>query len=291
MTTTRAERWMLGGAWTLIAASLAWGGWRLASRPDVQPWVLREAARIEAMKKSRLHPLPPHTAGPPAAGATVPEAAPIHRWTGFLTPRIIALELPPAPITLKVLRIPLYSGKATLDGVELTWTLADAKPFPLRPHETRKDQDPVGFVIERRREGGTPELLTVVGPKVRSVSDSGAEPRLRYEYQVSALGTQTDRQTGKDAVVAVTAGGTVEARTPSPVRVKLAGGDRNFAILRVETYNRTERKWVPSTHRVSPGGAIGESGWTLGALRFDGFTLTAEAGDDEGGTRVLRTDD
>ncbi len=82
----------------------------------------------------------------------------------------------------------------------------------------------------------------------------------------------------------------IEVGAPANRRLRLMGGvDAKIAFLRSETYNRERKQWVPADHRARPGERVGGTGWTLDALRFDGFTLTADVTDENGVPRTIST--
>jgi hypothetical protein len=130
-----------------------------------------------------------------------------------------------------------------------------------------------------------------VGPKERSFTDLSTEPRLTYRYWVELTGDESVYDSYPPVAKPATKGLhlSAEARTPAATRVKLVGGDKDNGILKVETYDRAQKKWVGKLVQTAPGRAVGTSGWTLNGLRFDNFTLVADVTDDEGVDRVLNT--
>jgi hypothetical protein len=185
----------------------------------------------------------------------------------------------------------LGTAKAEFQGTTVTWTLQDAPKEALPSHITQKVGKPLGFIVLRRGPEGKEEVLAKVGPEAKSFTDVSTKPLATYRYRVLVTGEETNRSSYPAVQEAVTKGlpGSAEAKTPSNVRVKLLGGDRTIATLRVETYDRTQKKWIAKLVTAAPGREVGSSGWTLKGLRFDNFTLVAELTDDDGVDRVLDT--
>jgi len=102
-------------------------------------------------------------------------------------------------------------------------------------------------------------------------------------------GNRSDGVRGQAASGDEPDGHSVKAVLPSDVRVKLIGGGPNHAVLRVETYDRDKKYWVPKTVLANPGEPIDGTGWSLNSLTMNTFTLAAEATDDAGVVRKLTT--
>jgi hypothetical protein len=185
-------------------------------------------------------------------------------------------------------------SKATLDGTTLAWSLEDRK-VDLKDWMIRKAAKPSGFAVYRQRGEEAPLKLAELGPDARSYEDLSAEPLRTYRYWVTLTGRENLRTTYADAdnLVTVTnkADRPASAMGPSATRVKLVGGDRTHAVIKIETYNRPGKYWAAKTLLVNPGDKVAGTGWSLNGLRFDNSTLAAEMTDDAGVARVLTTRD
>jgi len=284
------DKLMVWSAWGLMAAVGSLSSWRISQTPKVDP--------IIAMLEKDLHPegrvMPP----PPPVPVwnnpwdkTLPQARPVGLGAGdvYVPPPPPPPPPPPAP----VYALPLAKvgeAKSDLHGITITWTMSE-NGISVASEMTVLPSKPAGFVIQRQCEDGVAETLAKVGPEVRSFADLSTAPRQTYRYWVLVTGEETNRDTMKKEMVTKGLPASAEARTPSNVRLKLVGGDRTIATLRVETYDRTQKKWIPKTVMADPGRDVGSSGWTLNGLRFDNFTLVAELTDDGGVVRVLSTKD
>ncbi len=292
------DKSMVWGAWGLMAAVASLSAWKISQAPKVEPEIVQLKNELQAIQNSK------GTTGAPAPKAPVvppvmptdPKAgtAPASDWTAFIMTKAVGIPVDPKPTKVFLLPLPKISpeANATLDGVSIRWDLEMAKA-ELQPWMIRTDALPEKFLIERQCEDGSVEVIAELGPKARSFTDLSTEARLTYRYWVSLVGKETDLSkrplAEKPATKAQNA--SAEARTPSATRLKLIGGEKTRAIFRVETYDRTQKKWIPKTVMAALGQDAGLGGWTLKGLRFDNFTLVADLTDDEGVDRVLTTKD
>jgi hypothetical protein len=293
------DKLMVWSAWGLMAAVGSLSVWKISQAPKIEPEIVRLGNELTALQNSRsfqcpgvpqapvVHPVLPSD---PKAGT-----APAHDWTAFIRTEAVGKGVPPPITDVFILPLPKVSGetKADLDGVTIRWDL-DPATVKLLPWMRQKDSTIEKFLIERQCEDGSVEVIAEVGPKVRSFTDLSTEARQTYRYWVSLVGKETDLSKRPLLQRSVTKSQTAsaEARTPSATRLKLVGGEKTRAIFRVETYNRTQKKWIPKTVMAAPGQEnAGMGGWSLKGLRFDNFTLVADLTDDEGVDRVLTTKD
>jgi hypothetical protein len=289
------DRWMLAGAWTVMAVVGAFGVWKTSQTPRVQAWILASESRLLPDPKTPLMDPPPpvpHWDGLAYFGAVAP-ARPVQSGAESLPRRIIDEPVRRKIRDYAILPLPvLGEAKADLDGARITWTLLEPQ-VEVTYWMNRIPAKPSGFLVDRQFEGGKVERIAKLGPEARSFNDLSAEPKRTYRYWVIETGDESDLSSYPPVLRPVTKTSLlpVEARTPSAVRVHLVGGDRSTAFLRVETYDRTQKKWIPKTVMAAPGKDVGSSGWTLKGLRFDNFTLVADVSDDAGVDRVLTTKD
>lgn len=292
---TNRERAILAAAWLLIGTAAVAGPWSVSKRPKVHSAI---AAAEKAILKGRGSivcgaPTPVWFHPPkvdPKAGT-----APAHDWAPFLLPRWVGRSKATVGPRRTVEALPLpviYSEKADLKGVTIAWGRV-CRRVVVTAEEVHKEGEVKGLVIERAGPDGEFRPIAPLGPDVEAYFDATAEHRTAYRYRVRVDGYET-RIRGENYVrerVLTEGAVTGVIRTPSPYRVKLVGGDAKLGLLRVETYQRDKDAWTAKDHPVRPGGAIGPTGWTLEALRFDRSTLTAEVKDDLGQGKRITTKD
>ena len=292
---TRMDKLMVWGAWSIMAIVGSICIWKTSQTPRIDPWVV--AAKMDFERNPKV----PRQPGPGAVPrwnalayfGPVVDARPAQSGVGSIPVKTIGTAMAHPTVSVAILPLPVVGeAKADLDGTKITWTLTDPQ-VELLSWMRRTAAKPSGFIVERQCEDGRVERIAQVGPEARSFTDLSTEPRLTYRYGVLVTGEETVRSSYPPVLERVTKGLNVwaEARTPSATRVKLIGGDRSTAFLRVETYDRTQKKWIPKTVMAAPGREVGSSGWTLNGLRFDNFTLVADVSDDGGVDRVLTTKD
>jgi hypothetical protein len=287
------DKMILWGAAAVMAAVGSLSAWKISHEPKIDPDVARlerehESLRTGAPRFPRPEPVPTIRL---CYLETIPVPKPATDDAGRLRTRAVGRPIEHARTTVLVLPFPVVGeAKADLNGVTFSWTLEDRKE-KLQYYEDQQAAKPAGFIIHRQCEDGPVEVIGKVGPKERSFTDLSTEPRMTYRYWVLVTGEETVRSSYPAVKEEVTKGLflSAEARTPAATRMKLVGGDKNNAILRAETYDRAQKKWVGKVVQAVPGQAIGASGWTLKGLRFDNFTLVADVTDDEGVDRVLTT--
>ena len=288
------DKLMVWGAWGLMAAVGSLSAWKISQTPKVDPII----ATLETDLNRNPHV--PRMAPPPALPAwrndfthLIGEPRPMA--LGCFAPAALGegrVSDPPPRIDVFVLPFPVVGeAKADLLGTTVTWTLQEAPKEKLATGMTQKVGKPAGFIILRQRGTEKEETLAKVGPEVRSYTDASTQPLATYRYRILVMGEETHRSSYPAIQEPVTKGlpAAAAARTPSNVRLKLIGGDKTVATLRVETYDRTQKKWIAKTVMAAPGRDVGSSGWTLNGLRFDNFTLVADLTDDDGVARVLTT--
>jgi hypothetical protein len=294
------DKLMVWGAWSLMAAVASLSAWKISQAPKIEPEIVRLEKELTDIQNSKgiscgpaapkVPVIPPPLTSDPKAGT-----APASDWTAFIMTKAVGIPVPIAPTNVFLLPLPKISpeAKADLDGVSIRWDLEMAK-VQLQPWMIRKDALPEKFIIERQCEDGSVEVIAELGPKARSFTDLSTEPRLTYRYWVSLVGKETDLS--KRPLVEKPAikgqNDSTEARTPSATRLKLIGGEKDAAILRVETYDRARRSGFRK--RSSPPQASRMPDWAAGASTdFDSITLRSwrTLTDDEGVDRVLTTKD
>jgi len=291
----RMDRWMLAGAWTVMALVGTLCVWKTLQPRQTRTWALADELKF-AQEQNHCTYGPtdpvPHWDGLAYFGAVAP-ARPVQNGAESLPRRIIDEPVRRKIRDYAILPLPvLGEAKADLDGARITWTLLEPQ-VGVTYWMNRIPAKPSGFLVDRQFEGGKVERIAKLGPEARSFNDLSAEPKRTYRYWVIETGDESDLSSYPPVLRPVTKTSLlpVEARTPSAVRVHLVGGDRSTAFLRVETYDRTQKKWIPKTVMAAPGKDVGSSGWTLKGLRFDNFTLVADVSDDAGVDRVLTTKD
>ena len=173
-----------------------------------------------------------------------------------------------------------------MDRATLTWSLKEFKPGLYQ-----KASAPEAILIHRQCDGGEIERVATLDPKATSFEDRDVLPNRSYRYWVLVRGLE-GLKSYKDSTVRPfdkEGEGSVAGVVPSWQKVRLIGGDREHAILGVDSYNPVKGRWEPRIVKASPGQEIGVTGWRLERLRFDKFTLTAEATDDRLEKRELST--
>lgn len=287
------DKLILGGAAVVMAAVGSLSVWKIAQTPRIEPEITTLETDFIRIQKQ------PTSGGPGVAVPTVAtdwdrvvkEPAPANDWAAFIMTKAVGIPKPRVPKEYFFLPVPVPGeAKADLDKMVVTWTLRE-RPVELKDWMLRRDAPPTGFVLQRQCEDGPVEVIGRVGPKERSFTDLSTEPRLTYRYWVVLTGDESDPDSYPPVAKAVTKGLylSAEARTPAATRMKLIGGATDNGILKAETYDRAQKKWVGKLVQVAPGRGIGSSGWTLNKLRFDNFTLVADVTDDEGVDRDLNT--
>jgi len=289
------DKGMIWGAWALMAALGSVSAWKISKTPKVEPAIIRLVNDLNVQGPS-MPPPPPVPVWRNRWVETVARARCI--TPGGDCPPLVGIPEPPPPppppTPVYYLPTAAVEVKADLLGTTVTWTLRDAPKRSLEPWMILKPAKPEGFIIKRQCGNGKPETLANLGPEARSFADLSPEPNLTYRYWVLVTGKETVGGSSYPPRLETATKGLdswAEAKSPSNVRIKLVGGDKSNAIVRVETYDRTQKKWNSKIVQAVPGREIGKSGWTLKGLRFDNFTLVADVTDDEGVERVLSTKD
>lgn len=292
----RYDRLMLWGAVAIMVAVGSLFFYRVSESPKIDP----EIAALKAEHQKLMN----GPARQPAPGQVptihlgfvdvVPEPKAVTDFAGHMRTRYVEHGVERTKVPAEVLSLPAPKAvTSTLDLTTLTWSLVQPTVALPKWVEKRIDVLPTAFLIKRQCGSDPVETIAEVGAKERSYTDLTCRPRLAYRYWVVAKGKESDLEVypGAKRVVEKGLDTSVETRTPSDTRAKLVGGDKATAFLRMETYDRTLKKWVGKTSMAAPGQKVGSSGWVLKGLRFDNFTLVADVTDDEGVDRVLSTKD
>ena len=293
---SRNDQLMLWGAAAVMIAVGALSFWKVSQIPAIDPVI--SALNAEHQK---LMTGPARHAGPGSVPAihlgfvdVVAEPKPVTDFAGHLRTRLVDVPKKLATVPVYILSLPVpKTATSTLDATTITWGLIEPE-VELKYWMKRNEIKPTGYLIGRQCEDGKIEDLAEVDGKTFSYVDLTPKARLTYRYWVVAKGMESDLQTDMyphpKKAVAKGLETSVKTRTPSNTRAKLVGGDKDNAFLRIETYDRTTKKWVAGkTSMAVPGQKVGGSGWSLKGLRFDNFTLVADVTDDEGVDRVLTT--
>jgi len=172
--------------------------------------------------------------------------------------------------------------------VVLSWSLREPT---IKDPKKEVRSAPQAFLVHRQCDGGEIDRIATLDPKVTSFEDRDLQPRHSYRYWILVRGEEGPVfYPAKNAPVVDREGeGRVDGVVPAWHKVKLTGGDREHAILAVESYNPMTGKWDTRRILTSPGQPIGATGWTLERLRFDKSTLVAEVKDDLRETREIST--
>jgi hypothetical protein len=294
---SRNDRLMLWGAAAVMIAVGALSLWKVSLIPAIDPEIAALRAEHQKLMNGGRHFPKPEPVSPVhlAFMDVIPEPRLPQPEADLF--RTQAVGKPISHGVMDVLVLPFaVPGKprADLHGATFDWTLQEAPQETHQNWKRQKPAKPAGFVIERRCGDEPPVVVAKLGPEARSYTDLSTEPRKTYRYQVSVTGKETVRTSYPAQLEPVTKAlaWSAEIRTPSDTRAKLVGGDKDNAFLKLETYDRTAKKWVAGkVMMAAPGQKVGGSGWTLNKLRFDNFTLVADVTDDEGVDRVLTTKD
>ncbi len=293
------DKGLLTGAWAVMAAVSAYSYWKISESPKIDPTIAKLCEELTKAQKLQVLGCPGPTPeakpkhpiciwAPPGPGlAYIDPAADLFRTKYVGTPVDPKLKI------VQVLPFPVMgTAKATLDGTTVTWAVEDRK-LELKNWMRRKTAKPATFMVFRQVAEEAPEKLAELGPEARSFADLTAEPLRAYRYWVTLTGLENLRTSYADADKTMTvtnkADQSLTATGPSASRVKLVGGDRSHAVIKVESYYRPGKSWVGKTQLVNPGETVAGSGWTLKKLYFDDFTLVADLTDDAGVARVLTT--
>jgi hypothetical protein len=280
---TGTSRWILAGAWTLIAAAGALGLRGIARIPAQDTEADATLRAFQAKRAGAPVETPPPLKAPPTWNYVAPEPAPLSAHAATLRPRMQAEARQKPPVDVPVM--PFYAtavATASLDGAALSWTRVRGR-VELERHERPKDVMPAAVTVERRTADGW-KVVARLKPDATSWTDVEAPFGAALAYRVRMAAPEAAKATAD-------VGADAETRTPSNTRARLVGGDAKVALLRVETYNRTSRTWSGKERPVRPGEAIWPGGWTLVGLKFRGFGLVAEAAVGDGRTVELTTQD
>ena len=288
------DKWLLTGAWALMAGVGAFSIYRQVQAPKVDSTILTLTEELTKKEKGSTgqgpkDPLPKMPRYDQVIRSGYVE--PFPRVMEF-HPREVTRYTPVVPVTVKVLPVPVLGTiKSDLDGVVLHWSLKQPQ-VDLLEKMTAVPAQPVNFVVLRGSAEGDLKPLITLQSDARSYTDLSADPRKTYLYKVSLTGMETVRYDRSGRMVEVTnlAESPLKATTPANVRLKLVGGDATHALVRVETYDRTVKKWVGKAPVLStPGEKVAGTGWAIKGLRFNASTLVADVMDDDGVVTSLST--
>ena len=295
---TRADRWMVAGAWTLFAVCGIVGTWKISRAPEVEPWVVEFEQRWKVESK-KLHEPPPartFTARPPPLGPLMAGFVEPDPFAGSIVPRPVYVVVPLREVTVQILPTAChYSVAADLGGAVVRWELEDVLA-ELPRNARRTSAKPAAILIERASEGEERRAVATVEPKSTLYADLTVEPNRTYRYWVVVAGPEVVMD-GRDTVrrvpdVRKEPDGSEEALTPPAHRVAIIGGDVRVATLRVDRYDRAQKAWVAKVLNAKPGEKIGTSGWVLDGLRtvpgrFGTPALVADVTDETGARKTL----
>jgi hypothetical protein len=284
---TNVERGWLSGAWVLIITCSVMG----FAGIQAQNSKTLPAPGISA--KDDCPPDPIHYTPPELIWGKVipPTRVPSDPWTTGFKPVIVEPPPPPPkpPVHL-VLPWTLYSGEVGMDRAAVAWKLQEPDLKAIEGMK-RERSTPQAIVIHRTCDNGEVDAIFLLDPKETSFTDREVKPGHSYRYSVFVRGVEGIKRQVNPTVRAIDKDGegAAEGRVPEWHKVVLMGGDREHAILNVESYNPMKSKWESRIFHGSPGQPIGETGWTLEGMRFDKFTLEAVLVDDRLEKRVIST--
>jgi hypothetical protein len=293
------DKGLLTGAWLVMAAVGAYSYWKISESPKVDPTIVKLCTELAKAQSGQVTGCqgPPPVSKPkiPICTDPLPGAglAYIEPEADLFRTKFVGIPIDPKPKIVQVLPFPVMGTvKATLDGTRVTWSTEERK-VELKTGMIRKEAKPSAFAVFRQIGEETPQKLADLGPEARSYADLSAEPLRTYRYWVTLTGQENLRTTYADAdkfmTVTNETDGALSDTGPSASRVRLVGGDRSHAVLKVENYYRPGKSWVGKTLLVNPGETVAGTVWSLKKLRFDNFTLVADLTDDAGVDRVLTT--
>jgi hypothetical protein len=291
----RMDKMILTGAWAAMAVAGVYSYWKISESPKIDPTIEKLCRDLGKRGEVPAPPRPELKVRTPEFGRTSAGLAYIVPDADRFRTKCIGKAIDPKPKNVLVLPFPVMGeAKATLDGTTIAWSTEERK-VELKSWMIRKEAKPSAFTVFRQIGEEAPLKLAELGPEARSYTDLSAEPLRTYRYWVTLKGQENLRTTyaEADTLVAVTNKGdrSASATSPSATRVKLVGGDRAHAVIKIETYNRPGKYWAAKTLLVNPGDTVAGTGWSLNGLRFDNSTLAAEMTDDAGVARVLTTRD
>jgi hypothetical protein len=285
------ERWCLASAWAVILTCGAAGVLFIRSENRIRPEP--PLGRAEPAPPSKPAPDPVRRAWDrfQASQEVIPSIrVPLTPYVGCMIPELRMTEIPQGPWTQFILPKLLFSGTVGMDRATVTWTLEEPK-LVSTPELVQKRSAPKAIVIHRQYEDGEFEPLAVLDPRAKFFEDREVQPNRSYRYWVFVRGDEGSARGHVTTVRTLEREGTgdAEIRVPAWHRVTLKGGDREHAILGVESYNPQKGKWETRTVMASPGQKIQATGWMLEGMRFDRSTLVAEVTDDRQDKRDLST--
>ena len=291
---TRMDKLVILAAWAVMAAVGVFGIWKTAQSPRIDPQIAKLTDEF-----ARIYREPGHPPGdvrfthPAAYFGPVADVRPVASGAEDLPLKLVGKGIVHPIVPVQILPVAVMGeAKADLDGVKIAWSLLDPA-VTLQSYHRRSAAKAAGFIVERQNGNGPVEQIAKVGAEARTYVDLSSEPKRTYRYWVTITGEETALSStpALQEKVEKRAEKASEVSTPSATRVKLVGGDKAAAILKVETYDRPQKKFVGKILTVPPGKEIGSSGWVLKKLSFDNFTLVADVADDGGVDRVLTTKD
>lgn len=287
------DQWVLTGAWMAMAATGAFSLYKGSESPKVDPAIAGLCKEVTALQDGASKHGPNDRVLPfidPFGPVT--EVHPAPDGSSSFSTRAEGHSVDPKSVQVKVLPFPaMQAARADLDGTVVTWVLEDRAVELLR-NMTRVPAKPAKLSVFRQKGEEAPEAVAELKPEARTWTDLSAEPRQTYRYWVTVTGLETVRSDRSGSLVEVTnkPDRPVSASSPSATRVKLVGGDATHALLQVEKYDRAKKAWVAgSPFLAAPGEKVAGTGWSIRGVRFEKFTLVADATDDDGVARVLTT--
>jgi hypothetical protein len=287
------DKGWLTAAWVAIAAASAFSLYKVSRTSEIDLTIGQRVRDLDEAEHRR-------SPGNPQPLLPVVPDRPIPSRAGFITPdegstrfhpKFVGIAVPPKDRCILVLPVPVMeNATADLDGASITWR-TQQEEVEHKPWMIPKAAAPTGFIVMRESQLGQPERIAELGPADRSFRDLSTKPRKTYNYWVVLKGLETDRSNNDGTLLPVThqADRPVSAQTPAAERLKLLGGDKTHAVLRVESYDRAKKAWVGRTVLTASGEKVDGTAWSVQGLHFDEFTLVADVTDDDGVVRVLST--
>jgi hypothetical protein len=282
---TRAESLFLGAAWIAIAGAALAGAGRLSRIPEIDPRVPALERKFREQAAGPRRPVPADRSEERFRDSrrwtAEARSSPRMDWAASFYSELVPVELPPGVTDQGVLpAVQETTSAADLDGVTLAWKTGKAEA-KLGEYRRRVEAAPSGFRIYRREAGAEWELRAVLGAKSATWRDADAPADRVLEYRVELEGAE-------DAIRPLEAGET-SVRTPKDRRVEVLLLATDLATVRVEAYNRQERKWEGRVRHYGSGDELWPGGWRLIGLKFRGAALEAEFERPGGGVTSMRS--
>src|SRR5262245_50491834 len=141
------NKWMLWGAWGLMAAVGSLSAWKISQTPQIEPGMVKLAKELSPDPRVPRMQAPPPVPIPKDPNCVViPPTQPVTEWAGHLKTAYIAVAVPPPPGPVLILSLAKISSEAKvdLDGVTIGWELS-TPTVKLEKHMNRIDTAPEKF--------------------------------------------------------------------------------------------------------------------------------------------------